>query len=213
MAKYTPEFLTLLKHRYENTDVPMRTLSREFKIGISTLSSLVEREGWSKRSQRPRGRASRDLMIEAEQLVASLPSRGGPAVIAPEVPMFPAIAGEAGPTPAPLSPAARLEALIVKEIDAEEAIRADLDTLPRMRGEAERCARTLAVLTQTLQTLRKLKAEEPPPDGVCPHCGDDDLPADVDAMRMEFARRIRLFCESRQAAAESGSGTGTDTPA
>lgn len=50
MARYTPEFLAALRHRYEKTDQPMRALALEFKIGISTLSSIVEREGWAKRS-------------------------------------------------------------------------------------------------------------------------------------------------------------------
>jgi hypothetical protein len=84
----------------------------------------------------------------------------------------------------------RIEALVVKEIEAEERARVELALRPRARHEAERCARTLSVLTQTLQTLQRLRAGEG-------GCADDDKPADMDALRENLARRINAFIESR----------------
>jgi len=49
MAQYSPDFLASLKHRYEKTEQPMTELAREFGIGITTLQSLVDKQGWEKR--------------------------------------------------------------------------------------------------------------------------------------------------------------------
>lgn len=226
MARYTPEFLAALQHRYEKTDQPMRSLAAEFEIGISTLSSLVEKQGWAKRSQRQRDcpPTLRNVLAQAEALAveaSTLPPRSGRAdrrasadasrggrsnQSPPEGPPDPspplaALAGGGEPAvlvaegqPA-LSPAERLEALVVKEIAAEETMRAELETRPRARGESERCARTLSILTQTLQTLQRLPGSQGSGTRVC-DC-DDDMPEDMDAFRDELARRIRAFVASR----------------
>src|SRR5690606_11853292 len=72
----SPEFLAALRHGYEETDKPMRTLAREAGIGISTLSSLVEKHGWQKRSRRQRGSPAAAQLAEAAGLLARLPPRG-----------------------------------------------------------------------------------------------------------------------------------------
>ena len=63
---------------------------------------------------------------------------------------------------------------------------------PRARHEAERCARTLSVLTQTLKTLQGMRA------GVNAggHPIDDPVPEDIE-FREELARRIEGFVASR----------------
>jgi hypothetical protein len=100
---------------------------------------------------------------------------------------------DAGPTSTPgLSPVERLEALVVKELEAEEAARAELATRPRARHEAERCARTLSVLTQTLKTLQGMHT-----NGGTGGYAYDDMPQDMDAFRNNLARRIEAFMESR----------------
>jgi hypothetical protein len=114
--------------------------------------------------------------------------------------------GSAGEIPAPHAPAppqaaaadersavARLEALLMQEIAAEETTRAELGTLPRLRAEADGCTRRLAILTQTLKVLRDIPAA-PPPTG---YPDDDDMPRDLDAFREELARRIDAFVASR----------------
>jgi hypothetical protein len=92
-------------------------------------------------------------------------------------------------------PAARIEQLVLKELAAEEAVRARLRHAPRPAADAERSARTLAILTQTLQNLQRLRAGQDslgPPDD-----DDDDMPADLDEFRYELARRIDAFVASR----------------
>lgn len=215
MARYTPEFLAAARHGYENTDQPMTALAADFGIGITTLQSLVRKHGWTQRSQRMRDSPPAiRLLGEAEALVASLPERGNASRAATP---FPSIALSEGgseaaaanepaaasvpitATPAPtvpsLTPVERLEALVVKELEAEEAARAELALRPRSRHEAERCARTLSVLTQTLHTLQRMRAG----GGAAGNSDDyDDIPEDMDAFRNELARRIRLFVESRR---------------
>ncbi|MEJ2379132.1 MAG: hypothetical protein P8Y53_22160 [Pseudolabrys sp.] len=188
MARYSPELLAALRQRYEGTDQPMRQLARDFGIGISTLSALVEKEGWLKRSQRPRGSPAAPRLAEATALMASLPPRPTGAAASEPVPADRASL----PPPAASVPddertaAERLEALLVQEIAAEEAARAELGTLPRLRTEADGCARRLAVLTQTLKTLRAIPAAAPP-------APDDHAPQNIDEFRETLARRIQAF--------------------
>ncbi|MEJ2432127.1 MAG: hypothetical protein P8Y53_02785 [Pseudolabrys sp.] len=73
-------------------------------------------------------------------------------------------------------------------IAAEEAARAELGTLPRLRAEADGCARRLAVFTQTLKTLRAIPAAAPP-------APDYDSPQNIDEFRETFARRIQAFIQ------------------
>lgn len=215
MATYSPELLAALRQRYEDTDQPMNALAAEFGVGITTLQTLVRKNGWTQRSKRMRDcPPALRLLEEAQALVASLPERETPAPQATPTPTLPlagggseAIAGatalpqppeaahcDAAVTAAPpLSPVERLEALVLKNLEAEEAARAELSVRPRARHEAERCARTLSVLTQTLKTLQGMCA------GVNAggHPIDDPVPEDIDAFREELARRIEGFVASR----------------
>lgn len=204
MAQYSPEFLTSLKHRYEKTDQPMIELAREFGIGITTLQVLVDKQGWEKRSQRLRGlpRAAR-LEREAEVLAGgTVPLSGRGSEAAPLV----ARAGGGEPTveasgPEP-SPVARLEALVVQEIADLESAR-DLRGGKRVSGAgAERTAQALASLTNTLQTIRRMRGEQPASD-----FADDAV--DIDEQREQLAYRIEslvsewLAEDERTAAAEA----------
>ncbi|AXK83559.1 hypothetical protein DW352_25355 [Pseudolabrys taiwanensis] len=203
MVRYAEDFLAALRQRYEQTDQPMRSLAREFSIGISTLSSLVERHGWVKRSQRRHGRPEASLVSEAQALMESLQTRTG--VVADNGLAFPL---EAPPTPDPSPPRAarveggeqtaaeRIEALLLKEIAAEEVAREALGNEPRLRTEADACARRLAVMTQTLQTLQKIREAQPMANARCQCSEYDDLPDDLDALRDELARRIEAFMET-----------------
>lgn len=231
MARYTPEFLATLRRRYEQTDQPMRALAAEFEIGISTLSSLVEKQGWAKRSLRQRDcpPTLREVLTQAEALAAeALPARSGGEGASPDAsrvkgsnpsspeqtltPTLP-LSGEgdtaalaAGGEPA-RSPAERLEALVVKEIAAEEAMRAELETRPRARGESERCARTLSVLTQTLHVLQRLRGGRPSEGEPNDY---DDMPRDLDEFRRALARRIEAFVASRTDLDDAGEHCGSD---
>ncbi len=211
MATYSPELLAALRHRYEQTDQPMNALAADFGIGITTLQTLVRKNGWTQRSKRMRDCPSAlQLLEEAQALAACRPQPHVPMPQQTSTPTLP-LSGEGSepaagtiapaPTPEPvaaiaapaLSPAERLEALVVKELEAEEAARAELGARPRARHEAERCARTLSVLTQTLKTLQGMR-EGANAGGAA---FDDDMPEDMDAIRHDLARRIEAFLESR----------------
>jgi hypothetical protein len=219
MARYTDSVLAAARHRYENTNQPLRSIAAELLIGERNLQRLVTTDGWAKRSQRVQGLpVAMQLLEEAKALgaVTLPPQSGGEGRLAPEG----ASRGggnvdeqaQAPPTPDPspplppgsspgvaeggASPSAidRIEKLVVKEIEIEEAARAQLALKPRVASASERSARTLATLTQTLHALQRLRA------GAMPHqesLYDDDMPEDIDAFRNELARRIDAFVASR----------------
>jgi hypothetical protein len=90
---------------------------------------------------------------------------------------------------------ARIERLVEDELAAEEAARRQLGLAPRAVAEAERVARTLASLTQTLLVLQRLRASAPQPAGATHD--DDDMPRDLDEFRRELARRIEAWAANR----------------
>ena len=97
---------------------------------------------------------------------------------------------EREPLPAALD---RIERLVEKELASEEAARAQLGRAARSRVDAEKTGRTLANLTQTLRVVQELRnGHAGPPD---PY--DDDMPQDIDAFRIDLARRIDAFVASR----------------
>jgi hypothetical protein len=205
MARYSPELLAALRRRYEDTDQPMNALAADFGIGITTLQTLVRKQGWTQRSQRLRVcPPAMRLLEQAETLAAGLPERQSSAPQATANPALP-LAGRAStfasadstapgapPPDSNLSPVERIEALVVKEIEAEEAARAELALRPRARHDAERCARTLSVLTQTLQTLQQLRDG----DAGRRSCDCGEEPRDMDALRNMLARRIEGLIEN-----------------
>jgi hypothetical protein len=128
------------------------------------------------------------------------PSRLGAARLAPQ--------DDGDGTEAP-SPIDRLEALVVKEIEAEEAARAQLVGKRRVVGAAERSARTLATLTQTLHALQRLRAGNAPEhETLTDDDMPDDLPRDIDEFRRDLARRIDAFVASRTDAGDADGDSG-----
>jgi hypothetical protein len=169
---------------------------------------LVDKQGWEKRSQRLRGLpGATRLEREAEALAAGLPSpppergrsiaersdgnREGVERIeqignqqethTPTLPL-----PEGGSMAAVPSPVERLEALVVQEIADLEAAR-DLRGGKRVSGAgAERTAQALASLTRTLQTIRRMRGEQP-----ADHLRDDEFEGlDIDEQRELLAYRI-----------------------
>lgn len=105
-----------------------------------------------------------------------------------------------------LSAIERLERLLEQELRDAEAERAKLGATPRSRVAADRNARTLAVLTQTARALDALRHGNPETE----RTDDDDMPRDIDAFRLELARRIDAFVASRT---EPGDAEGSDRAA
>jgi len=192
MARYTPEMLASLKRAYEDSDEPMHSVADRHEIGITTLQKLALRGGWAKRSQRMRDRPASALVFEESEPPIAPPPPAGQATAAEDGSDEIAETAESSASELPaevtptLSPAARLEALIVKQIAAEEA-RADLSAQRRMRGGADRSARTLVILAQALTVVQKLRAEEPPV------VDPNDIPRDIDEFRNALSARIEAF--------------------
>lgn len=114
--------------------------------------------------------------------------------------------GESAPSALP-SAIERIERLLRQELAAEEATREQLGSLARSPIEAERCARTLSIFTQTLQALARLRGGAAPDQGS--NDDDDDMPRDIDEFRRDLARRIDAFVASRT---DGGSGDGDAAP-
>jgi hypothetical protein len=186
-ARYAPELIAHVRHRYEHTDDTLAKIATDCGISERTVNRMRDRGTWTRRSDRPpRGLppALRTLQ-EATALLTAAPASCAPLA-------SPAGGGEQNAA-AP-SAIERIERLVEKELSAEEAVRAQLGPLPRLPADAERAARTLATLTQTLQALARLRCGLPPDGGPD---DDDDMPRDIDEFRRELARRIDAFVASR----------------
>jgi hypothetical protein len=221
-VELSPDYIEAIRHAYVETDQPVRELCPELGISVGKLDRLIKKHGWPMRTQRPPRELPPPLRLreESRRLAMAFPARGAACNDAPQTrgpgsPEDTGVPGQqrttktccAAPGTHEPDPAARLEALVVQEIAVEEAVRANLGHGPRERAEAERAARTLAILAQTLQNLARLRAgAAPPPDHGLPHDhdDDDDMPADLDEFRRELARRINAFVDSRTGGGNAG---------
>lgn len=198
---YTPDFMAGLRQAYTETHEPMWSIAARHGIATRTFEKIVDREGWPKRRERVREVVpAQHLLAEAQALLAAqmVEQEPGSGEAAPPAP-------EAAPSPPP-DPAERIEKLLIREVEIEEARHAKLAGLPRPTAEAARTARTLAVLTQTLHALRRLRHGEQA--GRAPTQEEkpihDDIPDDLDEFRRELARRIDAFVASRTDAGDAG---------
>ena len=216
MAGFTPELIAHIRRRYEHTDDTLAKISVDCGLSERTLNRMRDREGWSRRSDgAPRGLppAARALDEAAALLAArvSPPPKGGRAcpgldpgsdcaairvgVNARDDTDASAALGAEPPLAEDGKGAIeRIERLVQRELAAEEAVRAQLGPLPRPPADAERAARTLATLTQTLHALQRLRCGLPPDSG---SDDNDDMPRDIDEFRRELARRIDASVASR----------------
>jgi hypothetical protein len=219
MAHYTPEFMASLKHDVEGTGLSLQAIATKHGISKRTLHRMIDRGGWRKRSERLHDLpAAARLLGEATALLtesAKGEDKREPPTADPSPP-FAARMGdgedqgcEISRSSPPLAPGStpsaieRLERLVEKELTAEEAVRAQLGPLPRNAADAERTARTLSTLTQTLHALQRLRG------GLAAETQhDDDIPRDINEFRRELARRIEAFVASRTDGADAGSDPG-----
>lgn len=218
---YTPEFLASLRFRYEQTGQPVRLIAKDLGIAERTLFRVAEREGWNRPPRdlpvglRALEQAQRLLVIDDPdaarqvrevQLVREAPrthdrpddkqsfERAAP----PHAPdgtsrPSPLLAPPGDETPG-LSAIERVERLLESELTAAEAMRAQLHAWPCAPADAERMARTLATLTQTLHALQRLRGG-PAADTQ----RNDDIPTDINEFRRALARRIDALVASRTA--------------
>jgi hypothetical protein len=185
MAQYTPAFMASVQHDVEKTELPLHAIAKKHEISKRTLHLWIEKENWTKRSEKLRELPPAARLLH--QATAMLAERKAPGT-ATET----SGANTTDANSPPLSAIDRLERLVEQELTAEEAVRAQLGPLPRNVADAERTARTLSTLTQTLHALQRLRS------GTTPDLDDDDdMPRDIDAFRRDLARRIDAFVASR----------------
>jgi hypothetical protein len=208
---YTSEFLAEAKRRIETTLQSTTAIANDFGMHQNVLWRLVRHYGWVRPqgSLRLRGLSpAMQLAAAAAALTGAAPSGDGHPAPALADPFRP---GEGGTAPAAAASADtsaldRLERAVLKELTSVETMRASLGAEPLRPMDAERTARTLASLTETLAKLRRLRLAGEAPSG--PH-DDDDMPADIDAFRRDLARRIDAFVASRTEPGDAGGGSGS----
>ena len=231
MTRYTDSIVAAVRQRYENTNQTLHSIAAEFQISTRNLSRMAAENGWTKRSERVQGLpVAMQLLEQAKALATALPppARGRsdcetvwvgvgdeetPTHEEPSTPeATPALtlplSGGENPRAAAggnLNAIDRIEQLVLKEIEAEEAARAELGGKQRAATASERCARTLATLTQTLHALQRLRAGALPEQETL---YDDDMPSDIDEFRRDLARRIDAFVASRTDAADAEGNSG-----
>jgi hypothetical protein len=178
------EALEYTRQRYEETDDLQSTIAADIRISRGTLHRVAKAQGWVLRKDRPPRGLSPVLKLDIEATEAehdqASQSKAEDRSTAPDSP------------PNVGSVADRLEAALEKELRKVESLRGESGPRGKRSIEAERIARTLATLTETLFRVRRLR--EP---GNINGSNDDDLPADADGFRLALAHRIEVFVRSR----------------
>jgi hypothetical protein len=206
---FTPEALSHARYRYEHTDASLADIAVDLRVARGTVRNLARSNGWVHYVRPPRGLSpavqlnAQASELEAQGVGASVPvtpfsenadtvqqgegtSQDGASTVMPQL----------------TDTVARLYRAVMDELVAVETLRAQLKREPKSPQDAERTARTLSSLTETIQKLRRLQCAVPQSG---PH--DDDIPADIDEFRTELARRIEAFVASRS---DQGAGGGPD---
>jgi len=203
MPRYAPELCASVIDQYLHTDKSTELIARDHAINERDVTRIRHAAGVPARGARVRSLPPAMVaLVEARALLRA--PGGGPCDDA-----------NAPPTPDPSPPLAalvvggepaidRIQRLVEQELAAEEASRAQFGLLPRAPGDAERCARTLAILTRTLHALARLR-------GGATEQGlrhDDDVPADIDEFRRDLARRIDAFVAAETHGQDAHSDSG-----
>ena len=205
----TPEALAYARQRYANTDQPARTIAHDVGISRDKLYKIIRAEGWQLRKDRPpRGLSeavkldleateAENKLAEASQAEASQAEASQAEASQAEASQAEACQAEHGAANPDSPPnldsvAARLEAAVEKQLREVEGLRGASTPRGKRSAEAERVARTLATLTETLFKVRRLRQP-----GGSQITDDDDLPADIEGFRRALAHRIEAFVKSR----------------
>jgi transposase-like protein len=218
MARFSPEVVAAVRYDYEESNKTLAQIASERGVSERTVNRWRDEGQWKRRSdQLRRLPAATRLLDQATALLAEhglaachSRERGNPIIadvetLAPPGVLRPPFRADGtrseladdstlAASASPASAIERIERLVEKELEIEEAARAALGTLPRPPADAERAARTLATLTQVLHALARLRG------GLSPDVesnDDDDMPRDIDEFRRDLARRIDAWVGSR----------------
>ncbi|MGH6770071.1 MAG: hypothetical protein ACRECO_13735 [Xanthobacteraceae bacterium] len=213
---FTPEAVENMRRRYEDTDEPQDAIAADFGVTRGTLHRVANEHGWKKRKDRPPRDLSpaARLALEAERAIRSQIEGNeaqGPPMKTGEGQTEEG-AGTGAPAPSSIGIADRLERAVEQELRSVELMQSLGGPRQSSTADAERTARTLASLTDTLYRVRRLRAPETPQAGTDDF---DDIPTDIDEFRRMLARRIEAFVRSRADAtvSESGSDPAPASPA
>ena len=181
----TPEAAAMARHLYEQTNVPLRDIAVLLGIGVTTLVQRAKRWQWTPRSQRVP-----TAPPPATSLAPAPPAGGGEAQGE----------GTAGKGATALSRSVLIGRLIHR-------IEAEIAAIERLIGrgvgaavtpeaspaDAERAARTLAVLVRALRELAVLEKQAPDGD-------EDEASRDADAFRRELGATLERVLAGGEAA-------------
>jgi hypothetical protein len=193
----SPEAWVQARFDYEHTERPVDDICFELGVSATTLRDRARRWRWTRRRQ-PIPAEGPPPLRPVEPTVPLAPAMTPAGVAAPAI--APVEGGVGLPSPydagpldaAPPDPAEivpGLQAAIARVLPAIEATLGKLAAGPMPPREMERAARTLTSLTRTLRELKELLSEHQPPAAY----DDDDTPEDIDAFRIELARKIEAF--------------------
>jgi len=210
MRGFTADAIENARRRYEESNEFQHSIAADLGVHRKTLDRLAKDRGWNLRKDRPPrdlSSAAR-LAIEAEQAIRAKIEGGAPSDAREGL-----AEGRAGAdAPGLPSIAERLERAVEKELTAVEVMRALGGPHAATSADAERTARTLASLTDTLYRVQRLRDPQVQMTGSDDF---DDMPRDIDEFRRTLAHRIEAFVRSRTdgAVPEPGNVSGTDSPA
>lgn len=183
----SPEALDEARRLYERTRVPVQQVADMLGISKSTFNKRVRLWGWQSRMARIPGGP-----------LPEFPGAGGEGVPEPDkAAASPPAASRAAPSPlVPLSRRVligRLVRRVENEIAAVERVVARAGLSADGAVEAERAARTLAILVRSLRELAALEKNEPGGDE------DDAGLRDADAYRRELGETLERVLAGRTA--------------
>ena len=187
-CKFSPELEARGRYLFEETNASMADIAFELGIHKGTVPIVAKRRNWKRYVPPPHdvSPATR-ILVEADGLERRREAVQSGSDGEPALPAQPD--GASGESESDL--VARLRRAVLNELTVIESLRNRLKSEPQSRVAAERTARTLSTLTDTLQKLQRLQCAVPA------NGSDYDMPVDIDEFRRELARRIEAFVESR----------------
>jgi hypothetical protein len=221
MPEPTPDAWAHIRYAYENTDRPIEDICLEHGISSGTLRDRMRRWRWTRRRppiprEGPPPMAAPSPQARQTAAFATLPVFAAPLTPTPTVfaaaqavdspPPGEGVRDDRAALPQPASTAhaegdeasivPRLQSAVARVLPAIEATIARLAAGPQHPRELEQAGRALSSLTRTLRELNALLSEHAGRAGTAA-ADYDDMPEDIDAFRIELARRIDAFVASR----------------
>lgn len=190
----SPELHDDARRRYEQTKEAACHIALDCGVDESTIRRMAKREGWVRYVAPPR-----DLPPVAKLLaqVEELESMNMPISGKPEIGVrAPQGDGESAEQDATQN-IARFTQVVMAHLDEFEAVRRAGKLIARQHLPT---ARAISILTEAFNKLQRLRAAQPGQN----HDDISDMPADLDAYRLELTRQIEHFLRSRNVAGFGG---------